>query len=129
MMSFTRKYIGYSWTVVQNILGILIFFALIEKFYADFEVIVICLLLVIYVSIVSGIAALSQEAGTRGLALFDQIYSISRKLDEELDEEEYEEAMKEVSDTQNYNKMRFWINIGFNWIVWLIAGVTVLLHI
>ena len=119
------KYLGYAWTVIVNFITIGVVLGIYSNLYQSFEVIVVSLLILIYLSI-------QTFAMTYGNATIDTAFSMNfefqriRKLvqknqiDEDEDEnerEEIQEARKKVDKA----KIKMYINAGFAFIIYIIA--------
>lgn len=118
------KYLGYAWTVIVNLITIGVVLGIYSNLYQSFEVIVVSLLILIYLSI-------QTFAMTYGNATIDAAFSMNfefqrlRKLvqknqideDEESEREEIQEARKKVDKA----KIKMYINAGFAFIIYIIA--------
>lgn len=119
------KHLGYIWAVIVNLITIGVVLGIYSNLYQSFEVIVVSLLILIYLSI-------QTFAMTYGNATIETAFSMNfefqriRKLvqknqideDEEEDEkEEIQEARKKVDKA----KIKMYINAGFAFIIYIIA--------
>jgi len=114
------KWAGYTWTVIVNLITIGVVLAIYGSIYTDFEIIVVSLLILIYLSVQS----LSMISGKMTIettfALDTEFKQIRRLLKDEPNEyevEENQEAKKKVDKAM----MKMYINAGFLFIIYLIA--------
>lgn len=119
------EYLGYTWTVIVNLITISVVLGIYSNLYQSFEVIVVSLLILIYLSIQTFVM-------TYGNATIDTVFSMNfefqrlRKLvqknqinqdEEENEREEIQEARKKVDKA----KIKMYINAGFAFIIYIIA--------
>lgn len=114
------KYLGYAWTVIVNLITIGVVLAIYGSVYASFEVIVISLLILIYLSFQSFSMIYGKTTAETAFALDAEFKRIRRLLKDEPDEyetEEVQEAKKKVDKAM----VKMYINAGFLFIIYLIA--------
>lgn len=114
------KYLGYAWTVIVNLITIGVVFAIYGSVYESFEVIVISLLILIYLSFQSFSMIYGKTTAETSFALDAEFKRIRKLLKDEEDEyevEEMQEAKKKVDKTM----VKMYINAGFIFIIYLIA--------
>lgn len=129
------KTLSYSWKVIINIITVGIVFAVFQIASDPFETAVISVLVLIYINIISfsstwGMTTLEvNEALDRELQDIKKLLrktNVRSDIDEELNDDEYtEEYKKELEEekvkAKKHLKTKYYINITFQFIIYLIA--------
>ncbi len=118
-------YFSFGWTVLVNIITIIVVFILFGKAGTPFEQIILAILAIIFVSINFMNAKSSQSYAHSFFFLWSQFKHIRRKLlneqisfdDEEDESDELQSAEKSIKKAT----VTFWINSGFGSVVYFIA--------
>ena len=114
------KWLGYTWTIIVNLITIGVVFAIYDNVYASFEVIVVSLLILIYLSFKSFSMIYGKIITENAFAIDNEFKRIRKLLKEEPDEyemEEIQEAKKKVDKAM----VKMYINAGFLFIIYLIT--------
>lgn len=130
------KTVSYTWKVIISIITIGIIVALLEVASNRFETAVLSALILIYINIVSffstwGMATfeINESLNTEIQGIKKSINKITPLSEEErraIDDEEYTEEYKkeleaEKAKEKEHLKIKYYINLGFQFIVYLIA--------
>lgn len=119
------KYLGYAWTVIVNLITIGVVLGIYSNLYQSFEVIVVSLLILIYLSIQAfamtyGSATIDTTFST--IFEFQRIRKLVQKNQIDEDEEKNErEEMQEARKKADKAKIKMYINAGFAFIIYIIA--------
>lgn len=117
------KWAGYAWTVIVNLITIGVVLGIYSNLYQSFEIIVVSLLILIYLSI-------QTFAMTYGNATIDTMFRMNfefqrmRKLLQKNQTEEDEDEKEEVKEARKMvdkAKVKMYINAGFAFIIYVIA--------
>lgn len=114
------KWLSYAWTVVVNLITVGVVFAIYDNVYASFEIIVVSLLILIYLSFQSFSMIYGKTTAETAFALDGEFKRIRKLLKDEPNEyeaEEIQEAKKKVDKAM----VKMYINAGFLFIIYLIA--------
>lgn len=114
------KWLGYAWTVIVNLITIGVALAIYSKVYTSFEIIVVSLLILIYLSFQNFAMIYGKTTVETAFALDEEFKRIRRLLKDELDEcktEEMQEAKKKIDKAM----IKMYINAAFLFIIYLIA--------
>ncbi len=114
------EYLGYVWAVIANLITIGVVFAIYGSVYASFEIIVISLLILIYLSFQGFSMIYGKTTAETTFALDAEFKRIRRLLKDEPNEyetEEIQEAKKKVDKAM----VKMYINAGFIFIIYLIV--------
>lgn len=118
------KYTPYIWTIVSNLITLFVVFAIFNAVYGSFETIVISLLVLIYVGFVNFAGAIGQTKIQEMLLLHEEFKRLRKLLKEEQtnDEIEFEQIdVENVKRQMNDVQVKFYINVGFNAVIAIIA--------
>lgn len=114
------RWFSYAWTVIQNLIVIGVIFAIYGSIYASFEVIVVSLLILIYLSL-QGFSMIYGKTSVETAFALDAEFKRIRKLlkdePEEYETEEIQEAKKKVDRMM----VKMYINSGFLFLIYLIT--------
>jgi len=119
------KYLSYAWTVIVNLITIGVVLGIYSNLYQSFEVIVVSLLILIYLSI-------QTFAMTYGNATIDTAFSMNFEFQRirksvqknQIDEDEEENEREEIQEARkkvDKAKIKMYINAGFAFIIYIIA--------
>ena len=114
------KYLSYTGSVIVSLITIIITFAIFDQANSYFETIVFSLLILIYVQLVSFAGGYGYTKVNELIALQNEFTRIRRLLKEETDEFEKEREL-EVAKQVEKTKVKFWINAGLNFVIYLIV--------
>jgi predicted nucleic acid-binding Zn ribbon protein len=119
------KWVGYTWTVIVNLVTLGVVVGIYNSIYNSFEIITVSILIIIYLSIQTfamtyGNATIESLFSTH--AEFERIRKILNKNNENEDDEELEkEELKEAREKVNKAKIKMYINSAFIFILYIIA--------
>lgn len=116
---------GYIWTVIVNIITVFVVVSIYDSLYDDFEIIVVSLLILIYLSIQTFIMTYGNILIKNAFSLNSEFNRI-RKLIQNNEDYEYEENLEkedieEAHKKTNKAEIKMYINAGFAFIIYLIA--------
>lgn len=114
------QWLSYAWTVIVNLITIGVVFAIYDNVYASFEIIVVSLLILIYLSFQSFSMIYGKITTANAFILDGEFKRIRKLLKDEPDEyevEEIQEAKKKVDKAM----IKMYINAGFLFIIYLIT--------
>ncbi len=119
------RFARYIWTVIVNLITIGVVIAIYSNIYDSFEVIVVSLLILIYLSIQTFATTSGNTSISTAFYNHEQFSRIRKLLknsevvseDEEYENEEFLEAKKKFDKA----KTKMYINIGFAFIIYIIA--------
>lgn len=114
------KYFGYAWTVIVNLITVVIVFAIYGNVYASVDTIVVSLLILIYLSIQSFSMIYGKTTIETAFALDLEFKRIRRLLKYESNEEETEE-IQEVKNKVNKAMVKMYIKASFILIIYIIT--------
>ena len=123
------KYLPYIWTVVTNLIALLIVFAIFDAVYGSFETIILSLLVLIYISLVSLAGGFGQTKMREILVTNQEFKRLRRLLKEEQSEDEVLDENEDVENAKAQMKKvqaKFYINSGFNLFIFTIAIINLL---
>lgn len=143
------KILGIIWKVIENIITATVVFGIFSIASTKFETVVLAVLVIIYISITTYFALLGLQQITFGEALDKELKDIKKLIKnpkrdlakEEMDKirntlgfnddfvselpqeiDEYEkEAQKEKAEKKNNIMIKFYINAGFQFIIYILA--------
>ncbi len=118
--------IGHAWAVIKNLIVLAVILAVFDHANSPSEMIVFCLLVMIYLEMQHfmmtwGKATMETTFG------YAEEFQIIRKMVATVDSTEYREAemneeiLKEQQDKVKYIRVRYWINVCFASVFWIIA--------
>ncbi|PIZ76620.1 hypothetical protein COY05_00570 [Candidatus Peregrinibacteria bacterium CG_4_10_14_0_2_um_filter_38_24] len=113
-------WVGYIWTVIVNLITIGVVVAIYDKIYESFEIIIVSILVLIYLSVQSLLMTYGSTTITLGFALDTEFKNIKKLLGKDLtksDIEKTQEAKKEADKSM----VKMYINATFLFIIYLIA--------
>lgn len=118
------KILKYVWTIIVNIITLFIACGVFSVANNSFESIVLAVLVLIYLSI-SSFSAVWALSHLEFVEALDNEFRGIRKLintDKKADDEEFEKEAREVREKKKNTAMiKFYINIAFQCIIYLIA--------
>jgi len=117
------KTLSYIWEVVKNLIALFVILGILSVAYTSFEKVVVCGLVLIYLSIISISSVLGIEQLNFMQALDFEFKRIRKLLKEDLSEYE-KEAEERANNTKNKITIKFYINGIFNFIFYLIVIFT-----
>jgi len=118
------SYIGYAWTVIVNIFTVFVVLAVFNSVYADFEKLIISIAVLIYISLTSFTSGFGLVKQIELLAIGEEFKKIRTLLKEEVDEYDEEYEKEQIENSKNNLKkqqVKFYINAGFAFIIYVIA--------
>ncbi|HRH23649.1 MAG TPA: hypothetical protein PK295_03390 [Candidatus Magasanikbacteria bacterium] len=132
----------YLWRIVINIITLAVIIMIYSSIYDSDITIIISILIIIYLSIVSGVASLAWMHIEKSLIDYNRYKNITKMINKTSDEktdfpsmsevidqtfnnpkEEEDQELKEAQEFIKNNKIKFYINMGFNSIFYIIAVV------
>jgi len=118
------KYLSYTWTIITNIIVLIIINAIYESTYNQSEIITYSLLILIYITITSYFSMHFYLKTEEFFSLNNEFRKI-RNLIEYNDEENIEEKeiIEEKQKEWSKNKTKYWINNVFNFIIFIIVVI------
>lgn len=114
------RWLGYAWTVVVNLITIGVVLAIYGKVYESFEIIVVSILILIYLSFQGFSMIYGQTIAATAFGLDTEFKRIRKLLKDEpnrYEKEEIQEAKKKVDKAT----IKMYINAAFLFIIYLIA--------
>jgi len=123
------KFIPYIWTVVVNLITLFVVFSIFSSVYGSFETIVISMLVLIYVGLVTSTGAAGQTKMQEILLVHEEFKRLRKILKEEQTEDEVEFEKEDVESAKKQMKkvqIKFYINAGFNTIIFITAILNLL---
>ncbi|MCX6792910.1 MAG: hypothetical protein NTY12_02700 [Candidatus Falkowbacteria bacterium] len=118
------RWLGYTWTIIINLITIGVVLAIYDKVYANFEIIVVSILILIYLSLQSFSMIYGRTIWQTALGLDVEFKRIRKLLKNEPNKDEKDE-MQEAKKTVNEAMIKMYINAAFLFIIYLIT----LLHL
>lgn len=121
------KSLGYIWKVIINIITVIIVLGIFSIASTDFETVVFAVLILIYLSITGFSTIWGLQQMDFGEALQKELDLIKTKLgiilydDEDYTEEYKKELEKEREEKKNNTMIKFYINAGFQVIIYIIS--------
>lgn len=125
------KKVGYIWKIIINIITLIVVSAIFSAATTKFETIVFAILVLIYLNTAGFMAVWALNHIEFSEAVNNEFKDIKKLLgfksdgkgeDEEDYTEEYKEEMKKEKEDAKRNMMiKFYINIGFQFIIYVIA--------
>lgn len=123
------KWIPYAWTVFINLIALFVVFAIFDSVYGSFETILLSLLVLIYVSLVSFAGGFGQTKMQEMLLIHEEFKRLRKLLNEEQSEDEAlveEEDVQDAKSQMKKSQIKFYINSGFNFIIFIVAILNLL---
>jgi pheromone shutdown protein TraB len=114
------RWLGYAWTVIVNLITIGVVLAIYGKVSADFEVIVVSILILTYLSIQSFSMIYGKTITATAFGLDNEFKRLRKLLKDEPRNDELEE-IKEAKKKVDNSMIKMYINAGFLFIIYLIA--------
>ncbi len=114
------KWFGYLWTVVTNIITVGVVLGIYGQVYQNFEVIVVSILILIYLSFQSFSMTCGKTTVQTAFGLDTEFKRIRKLLKNEPSRDEVE-GMKEARKTIDKAIVKMYINAGFIFIIYLIT--------
>ncbi len=116
------KIISYSWKIFISLIILLFYLGILGKVEGSFQVIVVSLLVIIYVSMQSYFASFGHFQAKHNLALFSEFTEIKKlfknpEKDYSGDDEILENSQKEIKAME----AKYWINAVCNSIIYFFA--------
>lgn len=121
------KYLSYTWTVVANLLALIVTIAIFDSTYSSFEIIVFSLLILIYINLLSFGWIYGQAKVKEVLMVHEEFKRIRKLLKENIneDDEDFEqEDLKNAKEKARQNEIKFYINSVFMIIIYGIVLVS-----
>lgn len=118
------KYISYIWTVFTNLIALFVAFAIFSSTYSSFETIVFSLLILIYINLISFSGIYGQTKVKEVLMMHEEFKRMRKLLNENVgeDDEVFEqEDLKNTKEKARQNEIKFYINAGFMFIIYIIV--------
>jgi hypothetical protein len=115
--------------VLVNLAALFVVFAIYDAIYGSFETIAVSMLVLIYVSIVALGAGLGQIKMQDTLFIHENFKRLRKLLNENQSEYELEaeaEDLKGATEKMKTAQVKFFINAGFNFIIFVIAILNLL---
>lgn len=114
---------SYVWTVIVNLIELLIIIFIYNSLYDGFEIMVISILIIIYLTIRSIASWTALYKQIENLALLWEFKKIRNLLNEKKDEdyETEEEKIIEAKKRLGKQQIKLYINVGFYFIFYIIA--------
>lgn len=119
-----KPFLSYWWTILINIITLIIAIGILNSTYADYEKIVLSMLVIIYLYIISFSSAWGLSKTQELLWLNDEFRKIRKLLN--INEEDESEDIQKFRDNQKKTQYKFYINGGFNFIIYVIAIFTII---
>lgn len=114
------KILSYIWTVITNFIVLFVVLGILSVAYTGFEKVVLCGLILIYLSVMS----FSTGWGFIQLSFIEALNAefkrIRKLLKNEPDEYE-EEELKDFKEKKNNASIKFYINAVFNFIIYIVV--------
>lgn len=127
----TVKIFGYAWKIILGLINVIVASAVFSVASTKFETVALAVLVLIYLNVLSFSAIWGLTEMRVAEALDEEFKTIKKLLnfksdgkgdnDEDYTEEGLKEIQKERKDAKNYLMGKFYINIGFQLIVYVIA--------
>lgn len=114
------QWFTYAWTVIINLITIGVVLAIYDNVYASFEIIVVSLLILIYLSFQSFSMVYGKAATETVFAIHGEFKRIRKLLKDDPDEYEVEE-IQETKKKADKAMIKMYINTAFLFIIYLIA--------
>ncbi len=117
------KWAGYAWTVIVNLITIGVVLGIYSNLYQSFEIIVVSILILIYLSIQTFAMTYGNATVDTAFAMnfeFQRMRKLLQKNQTEEDEDEKEE-IQEVRKKVDKAKVKMYINAGFAFVIYIIA--------
>lgn len=114
------KILKYIWTIAVNLIVLSIIIAMFGRVAGSFETIVVAGLVLIYVSLTSSITILGRAFLESHQANYNQFIRLATLL-EDTEIESYNEELQEFSELFQKQQIRFYINVAFNFLIWIFA--------
>jgi hypothetical protein len=115
-------YIGYVWAVIVNIFTIFVAFAIFASIYGDFETIIVCIAILIYLNLNSFSSFWGLQKGRELFALGDEFQRIRKLLEENKDNnEDYETEVENSKNNFRKQEIKFRINLSFAFFIYIIT--------
>lgn len=118
------KYLSYIWTVIANFIALFVALAIFGSTYTSFETIVFSLLILIYINLLSFGWTYGQAKVKEVLMMHEEFKRMRKLLKEDVskDDEIFEqEDLKNAKDKARKNEIKFYINAGFMFIIYIIV--------
>jgi len=114
------RWLGYAWTVIVNLITIGVVLAIYGKVSANFEVIVVSILILTYLSAQSFSMIYGKTIVATAFGLDNEFKRLRKLLKDEPRKDELEE-LKEAKKKVDNSMIKMYINAGFLFIIYLIA--------
>lgn len=118
------KYLGYIWTVISNLIALFVAFAIFGSTYSSFETIVFSLLILIYINLISFSGIYGQTKVKEVLMMHEEFKKMRKLLKEDVSEDDEifeQEDLKNAKEKAKQNEIKFYINAGFMFIIYIIV--------
>jgi len=118
------KYLGYIWTVISNLIALFVAFAIFGSTYSSFETIVFSLLILIYINLISFSGIYGQTKVKEVLMMHEEFKKMRKLLKEDVSEDDEifeQEDLKNAKEKAKQNEIKFYINVGFMFIIYIIV--------
>jgi len=118
------SYLGYAWTIIVNIITIIIVIAIFNSTYNSFESIIICIAILIYINLITFSSLWGWQKQIELFAFNEEFKKIRLLLKEKIneDDDEYEKEKLEKAKSQfKKQQVKFYINIVFAFIIYTIT--------
>lgn len=118
------KYLGYIWTVISNLIALFVAFAIFGSTYSSFETIVFSLLILIYINLISFSGIYGQTKVKEVLMMHEEFKKMRKLLKEDVSEGDEifeQEDLKNAKEKAKQNEIKFYINAGFMFIIYIIV--------
>lgn len=118
------KYLGYIWIVISNLIALFVAFAIFGSTYSSFETIVFSLLILIYINLISFSGIYGQTKVKEVLMMHEEFKKMRKLLKEDVSEDDEifeQEDLKNAKEKAKQNEIKFYINAGFMFIIYIIV--------
>ena len=118
------NYVGYAWTTIVNIFTVFVVLAIFNSVYGSFETIILSIGVLIYLNLTSFSSVWGWHKQQELFALNDEFKKIRKLLKEKVDKdmEEYEtEELKNSKNKFKKQQVKFYINAGFAFLIYIIT--------
>lgn len=118
------KFLSYAWTVISNLIALFVAFAIFGSTYSSFETIVFSLLILIYINLISFSGIYGQTKVKEVLMMHEEFKKMRKLLNEKVNEDDEvfeQEDLKNAKEKARQNEIKFYINVGFMFIIYIIV--------
>ncbi len=122
-------YLGYGWTITVNIFIVFVVLAIFNSIYGTFETVIVSIAIFIYLNLNSFSSVWGFQKQEELFGLIEEFKKIRKLLKEKTNEydEEYEkEELEKVKSKSKKQRVKFYINIGFAALIYIITLLNLL---